>query len=178
MIPACLFGIPAAPFAAMVMAICMYFGMEIGTPSLLDDINFTNSLAFGYIFGTIGVALLSIFLYKWILKVLEVPFWIYATFILAVIIYANMQYTGGWEDLAVLTAFSIFGVLCKKFQVSRPALLIGYILSDRIYNLTYQLTSLHTVNDLITRPIFIGLMICVFALLYWGITKRSRLDYA
>ena len=52
MIPACLFGIPAAPFAAMVMAICMYFGMEIGTPSLLDDINFTNSLAFGYIFGT------------------------------------------------------------------------------------------------------------------------------
>tara|TARA_Y100000114_G_scaffold28049_1_gene23667 strand:- start:1191 stop:2699 length:1509 start_codon:yes stop_codon:yes gene_type:complete len=132
MIPACLFGIPAAPFAAMVMAICMYFGMEIGTPDLLNDLNFTNSLAFGYIFGTIGVALLSIFCYKYILKVLEVPFWIYAAFILAVIIYANMQYTGGWEDLALLTILSAIGCVCKYFNISRPAILVAYVVAFKI----------------------------------------------
>ena len=132
MIPACLFGIPAAPFAAMVMAICMYFGMEIGTPSLLEDLQFTNSLAFGYIFGTIGVALLSIFLYKYILKILEVPFWIYATFILAVIVYANMQYTGGWEDLALLTILSAIGCVCKYYNISRPAILVAYVVAFKI----------------------------------------------
>ena len=132
MIPACLFGIPAAPFAAMVMAICMYFGMEIGTPSLLDDLQFTNSLAFGYIFGTVGVALLSIFLYKYILKLLEVPFWIYATFILGVIVYANMQYTGGWEDLALLAILSAIGVVCKMFNISRPAILVAYVVAFKI----------------------------------------------
>jgi len=132
MIPACLFGIPAAPFAAMVMAICMYFGMEIGTPDLLQDLNFTNSLAFGYIFGTIGVALLSIFCYKYILKVLEVPFWIYAAFILAVIVYANMQYTGGWEDLALLTILSAIGCVCKYFNISRPAILVAYVVAFKI----------------------------------------------
>lgn len=132
MIPACLFAIPAAPFAAMVMAICMYFGMEIGQPTLLQDSNFTNSLLLGYIFGTIGVALLSIVLYKWIIKILEVPYWIYATFILAVIVYANMQYTGGWEDLALLGILSAIGVLLKYFNVSRPAILVAYVVAFKI----------------------------------------------
>ena len=132
MIPAVLFAIPAAPFAAMVMAICMYFGMEIGRPSLLSDTNFTTSIAFGYIFGTVGVALLSIFLYKWIIKILEVPYWIYATVIIAVIIYANMQYTQGWEDLALLGILSAIGVVLKHFKVSRPAILVAYVVAFKI----------------------------------------------
>ena len=132
MIPACLFAIPAAPFAAMVMAICMYFGMEIGQPTLLQDTNFTNSLLLGYIFGTIGVALLSIVMYKWIIKILEVPYWIYATIIIGVIIWANMQYTGGWEDFALLMILSAIGVLLKHFNVSRPAILVAYVVAFKI----------------------------------------------
>jgi TctA family transporter len=132
MIPACLFAIPAAPFAAMVMAICMYFGMEIGQPTLLQDDNFTNSLLTGYIFGTIGVALLSVILYKWIIKILEVPYWIYATVIIAIIIWANMQYTGGWEDFALLMILSAIGVVLKHFNVSRPAVLVAYVVAFKI----------------------------------------------
>lgn len=132
MIPACLFAIPAAPFAAMVMAICMYFGMEIGQPTLLQDTNFTNSLLLGYIFGTIGVALLSILMYKWIIKILEVPYWIYATIIIGVIIWANMQYTGGWEDFALLMILSAIGVVLKHFNVSRPAILVAYVVAFKI----------------------------------------------
>lgn len=132
MIPACLFAIPAAPFAAMVMAICMYFGMEIGQPTLLQDTNFTNSLLLGYIFGTIGVAVLSVVLYKWIIKILEVPYWIYATVIIAIIIWANMQYTGGWEDFALLMILSAIGVVLKYFNVSRPAVLVAYVVAFKI----------------------------------------------
>lgn len=132
MIPACLFAIPAAPFAAMVMAICMYFGMEIGQPTLLQDDNFTNSLLLGYVFGTIGVALLSVVLYKWIIKILEVPYWIYATVIIAIIIWANMQYTGGWEDFALLMILSAIGVVLKYFNVSRPAVLVAYVVAFKI----------------------------------------------
>jgi putative tricarboxylic transport membrane protein len=132
MIPAVLFGIPAAPFAAMVMAICMYFGMEIGRPSLLQDQQFIWSMAFGYIFGTVGVALLSIVLYKWIIKILEVPYWIYATFIIGVIVYANIQYTHGWEDLALLGILSAIGIVLKYFKISRPAILVAYVVAAKI----------------------------------------------
>ena len=138
MIPAMLFGIPAAPFAAMVMAIAMYFGMEIGTVQLLSDKEFVWSMAFGYIFGTIGVALLSIFLYKWIIKILEVPYWIYATFIIAVIIYANLQYSHSWEDLALLGIFSILGVILKTFDISRPAVLVAFVVADKLSDYWFQ----------------------------------------
>ena len=147
MIPAVLFAIPAAPFAAMVMAICMYFGMEIGTPSLLQDEQFTTSIAFGYIFGTIGVALLSIFMYKWIIKILEVPYWIYATFIIAVIIYANMQYTQGWEDLALLGILSAIGCVLKYFEISRPAILVAYVVAFKIDEYFYGTLQLFGYKD-------------------------------
>ena len=160
------------------MGLWLYIGIDLGSPDTFYDEKLFDSMTFAFLLGTIITAVLCYGLAYFAGWVTRIPYVYYFPIILGFIVWASLQYTGGWEDLAVLLAFSIFGVLCKKFQVSRPALLIGYILSDRIYNLTYQLTSLHTVDDLITRPIFICIMICVFALLYWGITKRSRLDYA
>ena len=94
------------------------------------------------------------------------------------IVWATLQYTGGWEDIATLIIFSTLGIACKYGKVSRPALLIGYLLADRIYNLTYQMSALHTVSDVIQRPIFVVIVLCVILLTYVGVTKRSRIDYA
>jgi putative tricarboxylic transport membrane protein len=177
-IPTVLFGIPGAPFAAILMGLFLYLGIDLGSPDTFYDEQLFDSMTFAFLVGTVFTALICYGLAYFAGWVTRVPYIYYFPFILAVIIWATLQYTGGWEDLAVLVAFSVLGVLCKKFQVSRPALLIGYLLSDRIYNLTYQLTTLHTMTDLIMRPIFIFIMICVILLLYWGITKRSRIDYA
>ena len=160
------------------MGLFMYLGIDLGSPDTFEDKQLFNSMTYAFLLGTIITAVICYGLAYFAGWVTRLPYVYYFPFILAVIVWATLQYTGGWEDLAVLLVFSIFGILCKKFQVSRPALLIGYLLSDRIYSLTYQLTTLHTVNDLITRPIFICLMICVILLLYWGLTKRSKLDYA
>ena len=177
-IPTVLFGIPGASFAAILMGLFLYLGIDLGSPDTFEDKQLFNSMTYAFLLGTIITAVICYGLAYFAGWVTRLPYVYYFPFILAVIVWATLQYTGGWEDLAVLLVFSIFGILCKKFQVSRPALLIGYLLSDRIYSLTYQLTTLHTVNDLITRPIFICLMICVILLLYWGLTKRSKLDYA
>jgi len=177
-IPTVLFGIPGAPFAAILMGLFLYLGIDLGSPDTFYDDRLFDSMTFAFLVGTALTAVICYGLAYFAGWVTRVPYIYYFPFILATILWATLQYTGGWEDIATLTAFSALGVLCKKFQVSRPALLIGYLLSDRIYNLTYQLTTLHTVTDLITRPIFILIMICVILLLYWGITKRSRIDYA
>ena len=172
------FGIPGASFAAILMGLFLYLGIDLGSPDTFYDDKLFDSMTFAFLVGTIITAVICYGLAYFAGWVTRVPYVYYFPFILAVIVWATLQYTGGWEDLAVLLVFSIMGLLCKKFQVSRPALLIGYLLSDRIYSLTYQLTTLHTVKDLITRPIFICIMICVILLLYWGLTKRSKLDYA
>ena len=177
-IPTVLFGIPGAPFAAILMGLFLYLGIDLGSPDTFYDDKLFDSMSFAFLVGTVITAVICYGLAYFAGWVSRIPYVYYFPFVLAVIVWATLQYTGGWEDLAVLFAFSVLGLTCKKYQISRPALLIGFLLSDRIYSLTYQLTTLHTVNDLITRPIFLVIMMCVMFLLYWGITKRSRLNYA
>jgi len=164
MIPTVLFGIPAAPFAAIMMAICMYFGIELGTPSLLDNQQFTNSLLIGYLSGTILVAIFSLLLMKQIIKLLSAPYWIYALVISLVIIYANLEYTGTWRDIAILFAFSIIGVVFKKYEISRPAVLITYVIAERVESYTKQSLQLYSVEELISRPLVIIILVIAIGL--------------
>ena len=177
-IPTVLFGIPGAPFAAILMALFLYIGIDLGSPDTFYDTKLFDSLTYAFLLGTVITAVICYGLAYFAGWVTRVPYVYYFPFIIATIVWATLQYTGSWQDIAMLAICSALGLLCKRFQVSRPALLIGFLLSDRIYSLTYQLKTLHTINDLITRPVFIVIVICVVALTYWGITKRSRIDYA
>ena len=58
-----------------------------------------------------------------------------------------MQYTGGWEDFIVLFIFSIIGFFCRHFKFSRPALLIGFILSEKIEKLSIQMLALYDLDS-------------------------------
>ena len=177
-IPTVLFGIPGAPFAAILMGLFLYIGIDLGSPETFYDDKLFDSMAFAFLLGTLITALICYVLAYYSSYLAKLPYKYYFPFILIVIVWATLQYTGGWEDIAVLTIFSIVGIIAKKYKFSRPALLIGFLLSDRIYSLTYQLTSLHTINDLITRPIFIIILLSISIILYWSFTKRSKLDYA
>ena len=177
-IPTVLFGIPGAPFAAILMGLFLYLGIDLGSPDTFSDKKLFDSMAFAFLLGTLITAVICYFLAYFAGWVTKVPYIYYFPFIIATILWATLQYTGGWEDVAVLVIFSLIGLLCKKFQVSRPALLIGFLLSDRIYSLSYQMSTLHKITDLATRPIFLTIMVCVVLLTYWGVTKRSRIDYA
>ena len=177
-IPTVLFGIPGAPFAAILMGLFLYIGIDLGSPETFYDNKLFDSMAFAFLLGTLITALICYVLAYYSSYIAKLPYKYYFPFILVVIVWATLQYTGGWEDIAVLTIFSIVGIIAKKYKFSRPALLIGFLLSDRIYSLTYQLTTLHTINDLITRPIFIIILLSILIILYWSFTKRSKLDYA
>ena len=177
-IPTVLFGIPGAPFAAILMGLFLYIGIDLGSPETFYDDKLFDSMAFAFLLGTLITALICYVLAYYSSYLAKLPYKYYFPFILIVIVWATLQYTGGWEDIAVLTIFSIVGIIAKNYKFSRPALLIGFLLSDRIYSLTYQLTTLHTIHDLITRPIFIFIVLSIMSILYWSLTKRSKLDYA
>jgi hypothetical protein len=55
--------------------------------------------------------------------------------------------------------------------------LIGFILSERIENMTIQLVSLYDIQSLLTRPLFLTLIILTLGVLSWGLFKKSQLDY-
>jgi TctA family transporter len=177
-IPTVLFGIPGAPFAAIVMALCMYMGFEMGTLQLAADGRFFASLSYGFILGTLATYVACMLLIKHISRITYVPYKYYFPILLAVVIWASMEYTGGWEDLAMLAIFSAVGMLCKRYKVSRPTLLIGFILADRIYNLSYQTFMIYGFDTLATRPLFLAIMCAAGLVLFLGVRSKNRLDFA
>lgn len=178
MIPTVLFGIPGAPFAAVIMALFMYLGFELGTPDLAQDERFFDSLTFGFMWATVLVGVFCLLFTRYISAITRVPYKYYFPLLIVFITWACVQYTGGWEDYFILAVCSVLGILCKKYKFSRPAMVIGFILAERVEALTLQVTSLYSIDQLVTRPIFVILLLlttCVFA---WGITTKRRLSYA
>ena len=178
MIPTVLFGIPGAPFAAVLMSLFMYLNFELGTPDIAEDLQFFQSMTFGFLSATIIVAILCIFLIRPISYITSIPYKYYFPVLLAVIIWSCMQYTGGWEDFIILFIFSIIGFFCRHFKFSRPALLIGFILSEKIEKLSIQMLALYDLDSVITRPIFMTLIVCIIGVFTYSFTKKGKIDYA
>jgi len=178
MITTVIFGIPGAKFAAILMSLFMYLNIELGTPDIAEDTELFTSMTFGFLGATVIVALICILLIRPISALARVPYKYYFPFLLALIIFTSMQYTGGWEDLAMLGIFSIIGFSCKHFKFSRPALLIGYILAEKVEGLTLQITGLYTLETLSIRPIFICLVVLIIGVFTYSIIRKGKIDYA
>ena len=178
MIPTVLFGIPGAPFAAVIMALFMYLGFELGTPDLAHDERFFDSLTFGFMWATVIVGVFCLLFTRYISAITRVPYKYYFPMLFVFITWACVQYTGGWEDYFILAVCSVLGILCKKYKFSRPAMVIGFILAERVEALTLQMTSLYSIDQLVTRPIFVILLLLTTGVFAWGITTKRRLNYA
>jgi len=178
MIPTVLFGIPGASFAAVIMALFMYLDFELGTYDLAYDDKFFSSLTFGFMWGTAIVGVLCLLLTQYIARIAYIPYKYYFPILLAIMVWVSMQYTGGWEDIAILILCSVLGIACKEYKFSRPALLIGFILAPRLEALTYQITALYNFDTLIVRPIFLVIILATVGIFAWGAIRKNRIDYA
>ena len=179
MIPTVLFGIPGASFAAIVMALFMYLDFELGTPDLVYDTKFFDSLFIGFMGATIAVCVICLVFTRWIALITYVPYWIFGPLLLVFVTWACVQYTGGWEDYAIFALCSILGLTAKYLNFSRPAMLMGFILADRIESLSLQMFILYDIPKLLDRPIFLGLCVAVVAMFIYGVFfNKTRLDYS
>ncbi len=178
MIPTVLFGIPGASFAAIVIGLFAYLDFELGTLELANDTKFFDSMLYGFMLATVLVGALCLFTTPFIARIAQIPYKYYFPILLGFIVLACVQYTGGWEDYFILAVCSVVGLLAKKYKFSRPALLFAFILADRIEALTVQMTGLYTVDKLLDRHIFLGLMVVMVITLIWGATTKRKIDYA
>jgi putative tricarboxylic transport membrane protein len=178
LVPAVLFGIPGAPFAAVMMAICVYFGMELGTPQVLNDHAFYWALGGAFIASTVLAFVIAMFTTQIVVKLLEIPYWIYASIIIGVIVWSCMEYTGTVNDLYILALCGALGLACKHFKISRPAVMVAFILIEKLENYTQQTLTLYQPQDLLSRPIFMTLMVIAVGIFVYSLTRPNRgLEY-
>ena len=177
-IPTVLFGIPAAPFEVVIMSLFVLVGLEMGTPMLLNDSMFFNSLTYSYLSSLLLTLVVSYICIRYASKLFDIKFHYWYWPLIGLIIWSAVQYTGYWEDYAILAICTVLGILLKEFKFSRAAFIIGFVLSDRLEKIFYQYSMLFKWNDIFTRPISITLIsIAAFATIYGLFYNKTRISY-
>jgi len=137
LVPTLLFGIPGSGSMAIFIGALALLGsgeLEVGQVMLKDNLDYTYAivwlLALANVFGTI----LCIALSGQIAKLTTIRFTLIAPFIFMIISFAAFQSGQDLMDLAVLFGIGFLGILMRRFDWSRPAFLIGFVLANPVEN--------------------------------------------
>jgi putative tricarboxylic transport membrane protein len=177
-IPTVLFGIPGAPFAAVMMAMFSLLNFDLGSLALAQDGRFFLTMGATFLAATLVTGGLCLWASGPLSVLSQVPYKYYFPVVLALVVWACMQYTGGYEDLVMLVLMSGVGLFAKRFKFSRPSILIAFILADRVEKLAWQTFAIYSPTGLLTRPIFLALCGGMLAMVYYAWRTRARIDYA
>ena len=168
-VPTVVFGIPGTPFAAIILTIFYLLNFNLGSVELQSDTKFYQNLAIGFLGGTVLVGIFCLLLARPITYILKLPTRLYAFIITILIFWSCYQVSHTYNDILILIFCAVVGLLSKMLSINRPAMLLGFILFDKIESLTYQTVGLYNVSMLAERPIFIGLILLIFLAIYYGI---------
>jgi TctA family transporter len=177
-VPTILFGIPAAPFEVIVMSLFMIAGLELGSPTLLTDMTFFNTLTTSYMWALGLTFIVSLAFIRYAMLISKIPFKIYFWLLIGLITWASVQYTGYWEDYLMLAICAAVGVVFKHLKLSRVAFIIGFVLSPRFESLFSQYTTLYNPIDILTRPISASLIVLAIVAAVIGIFfNKTKINY-
>jgi hypothetical protein len=90
-------------------------------------------------------------------RLTTIPYGLIGPVMIAIIFFGAFQATRSWEDLIALFAVGTVGVFMKRFGWSRPALLIGFVLSRGLEASFYRVAQVYGFTFL-ERPIVLGII--------------------
>lgn len=177
-VPTVLFGVPAAPFEVMIMALLTTVGMDLGSRRVLTDQLFYDTLTFGFMASMFITFFIAIWFIRYATLITRVPIKFWVTPVIALIVWSCVQYTGGWEDYAILILAVCLGMLLKYFKISRISFVIGFVLSLKIESMSTQFFTLYKLQDMLHHPIGLGLILFALGVIVYGIFfNRSTINY-
>ena len=136
LVPTLLFGIPGSGSMAIFIGALALLGSGIDVgPSLLENhLDFTYSIVWLLALANVVGTILCIALSGQIARLTNVRFALLAPFIFMVISFAAFQSGQNLMDLVALFAIGFLGIMMRRFDWSRPAFLIGFVLSNPVEN--------------------------------------------
>jgi len=173
LMPTLLFGIPGSGSMAVFLGGMVLIGIEAGPSMVTTDIDLTYSIIWSLAVANVIGAGLSLFLAGPISKLTRIRFSLLAPFMIMVISFAAFQATKDMMDLWVLLGFGLIGIFMKRFGWSRPAFLIGFVLStqaESYLNMAVQFYGW----DLFLRPGVIVIMVLSLLTIYFS--RKGTVD--
>jgi len=133
LVPTLLFGIPGSGSMAIFIGAIALLGsgqIEVGPAMLKNNLDITYSIVWLLALANVVGTVICIAASGGIAKLTTIRFALLAPFLFMIISFAAFQSGQNLMDLVALFAIGFLGILMRRFDWSRPAFLIGFVLSN------------------------------------------------
>ncbi|MDA0376970.1 MAG: tripartite tricarboxylate transporter permease [Proteobacteria bacterium] len=174
LVPTILFGIPGSGSMAVFLGGLTLLGIEPGPALIEEDLQFTYVMVWSLALANVIGAGMCFVMSSKVAKITTIPYGILAPFMIMIICFAAFQVTRSIYDLYTLIILGAFCTLMKSYNWPRPALLIGFVLSDTLETYLYQAVQIYDWNFL-TRPGVITIFVITLISVFLGMrTKKEK----
>ncbi|MBV7407413.1 tripartite tricarboxylate transporter permease [Maritimibacter sp. DP1N21-5] len=187
LVPTLLFGIPGSGSMAIFIGAIALLGsgdIEVGPAMLRDNLDITYSIVWLLALANVVGTLLCIGVSGGIARLTTIRFTYLAPFLFMLIAFAAFQSGQNFEDILALFAIGLIGIFLRRFDWSRPAFLIGFVLSnpvEKFSNQAFQIASFRFRKsfeegiDYIFSPIVIVLLIVTVVSVVLGLRQAKTI---
>ncbi|MEL6206711.1 MAG: tripartite tricarboxylate transporter permease [Pseudomonadota bacterium] len=133
LVPTLLFGIPGSGSMAIFIGAVALLGsgqIEVGPSMLKNNLDITYAIVWLLAMANVVGTLICIAASGGIARLTTIPFALLAPFLFMIIAFAAFQSGQDIMDLVALFAIGLLGIMMRRFDWSRPAFLIGFVLSN------------------------------------------------
>jgi TctA family transporter len=144
LVPTLLFGIPGSGSMAVFIGALALLGngIDVGPSLLENNLDFTYSIVWLLALANVVGTVLCIGLSGTIARLTSIRFALLAPFIFMIISFAAFQSGQNLMDLVALFLIGFLGIMMRRFDWSRPAFLIGFVLSNPVENYSNNATQI------------------------------------
>ncbi|RMF37841.1 MAG: tricarboxylate transporter [Alphaproteobacteria bacterium] len=141
LVPTLLFGIPGSGSMAIFIGALALLGsgdIEVGPSMMKNHLDMTYAIVWLLALANVVGTLLCIGASTGIARLTTIRFALLAPFLFMIIAFAAFQSRQDIMDLVALFTIGLLGILMRRFDWSRPAFLIGFVLSRPAETYTNQ----------------------------------------
>lgn len=173
-IPTILFGIPGSGTMALFLVALESIDIIPSLSFIETNLSLVYVIVWSLVVATILGVIISFCFSKLFLKLLSIKYYILAPLIFFIVVLSAYAVNQEINDLLALSVFGIIGILMKKDNWSRPAFILGFVMSSYIELYFYQSIKFYS-YEFVTRPVVIGVFL-VMLFSFWSFTKIKRYE--
>lgn len=184
LVPTLIFGIPGSGSMAVFLGGLALLGYDAGPQMLQSDLDVTYTIVWSLAFANVFGAGLCIVFSSGIARLTTIRFTLLGPFLFMLISFAAFQSTQSLGDLVALFAVGLLGIFLRRFDWSRPAFLIGFVLSkqsENFSNMAHQVANakfrqgLEAGFSYIASPIVLVILALTIVSIFIGVRHAKQI---
>lgn len=185
LVPTLIFGIPGSGSMAIFLGGLALLGMTPGPQMVRNDLDITYTIVWSLAIANVMGAGLCVLLANQVARITTIRFNLLAPLLFMLVAFAAFQSRQSLGDLVALVAIGCVGIFLRRFDYSRPAFLIGFVLSaqaEAYANMANQIAgarfsrSFMAGIEYIATPISITILVLTILSIIIGMKQAAHIN--